>query len=213
MAQSTAGINGIFSGRIGNIVFYELNGRQVARQLPSGKMPVATGARKQAQENFGKVIRIMKSNKTYINIGFQDVATGPSAFRKAVSVNLRRLGASPDPESLQWLLPTMGTRAGANDTGMQTDGQMVTVTWGAPHDDRPWLGRDMVMLLAINATTLESTNNISAIRSQQQCTFRMPRAQEGEEVLVFLSFYDPMAGATRKNPDNVSEAQGVGAGS
>ncbi|MFO7978669.1 MAG: DUF6266 family protein [Bacteroidales bacterium] len=207
MAQSTTGINGIFSGRIGNVVFYEMNGKQVARQLPSGKMPAATGPKKVAQENFGRVIRIMKGIRQYVNTGFKDVETRGSAFRQAVSVNLKRLGASSHPDSLEWLLPTMGTRAGAHDITMQQADQMATVSWGAPHEDKPYLNRDLVMLLAINATTLENTGDLSATRSQQQCTFRMPRAKEGEKVLVFLSFYDPMAAATRKNSDNVSEAQ------
>ena len=101
--------------------------------------------------------------------------------------------ASEQPKDLHWLMPSQGSRAGAHNPTMQLNDGQATVTWGEPKAGLPWHSRDLAMLLAINSSTLTNTSSIQATRAQMQCTFKLPAATNNEQVVVCLSFYDPLS--------------------
>jgi hypothetical protein len=206
MAYTKEGFLGNFKGRLGNLVVYQRNGQTVIRTLTANKMPPATGAKKQAQGNFSKVMKLMQALKPYVSRGFSDVAEGKSAFHTALSVNLKRLGEATSDEGLEWLLTSQGTRAGAQQLSAEIDNREATVRWGEPVAELPWSSNDGVMLLALNATTLETvTTSVAAIRRQQQASLTLPPTWDDQKVYLFITFYNTMA--SKKDPRNISDSQ------
>jgi hypothetical protein len=206
MAFTQEGLFGKFTGRIGNLVVFQRNGQTVVRTLTTHKMPPATGVKKQAQENFSRVMKLMQALKPFINRGFRDVAGEKSAYHTALSANLKRLREAADPSGLAWLLTSSGIRAGAQQPELQVTTGQATVTWDAPTPGLPCSDDDYVMLVAINGTTLETTTPATTVtRARKQATLNLSSATAGQQVYVFLSFFDPLSG--RLNVRNISQSQ------
>jgi hypothetical protein len=209
MAFTQEGLFGKFSGRIGNLVVFQRNGQTVVRSRTTKKIPAATGAKKQAQQNFARVMKLMQVLKPFITKGFGDVAGDRSAFHTALSVNLQRLREAPEPATLNWLLTSSGSRAGARQINLEVSDQIAAISWGEPTPAKPFADHDQVMIVAINSTTLEVTTPATLIaRSQKQASLSLPPASTGEQVYLFISFYDPFA--IQKNTKNVSEGEIAG---
>lgn len=60
MARSDTSILGDFTGRIGNLVVYKLNGKTVIRIRPAGRTKKITPAQKQSREDFAYVMQFMQ---------------------------------------------------------------------------------------------------------------------------------------------------------
>lgn len=207
MAQSSEGLLGNYSGRLSNLVYYKVNGKTRVRTLSPGKMPPAIGAKKKAQEDFAMVMKVMQAVKYYIKTGFHDVSGGRTAFHTALSVNIKRMRADANPGKLKWLLPSQGSRAGASEVLATISGTKATVNWGPPYNGQHWRGNDMVMLLALNTTTLSEVIDTRATRNQSSHSFELPPMEAGEEVQIFISFFNPLPESNNKNPENISTAQ------
>lgn len=67
MATLKNGIIGGFSGRLGNVVVYEMFGKTVVRSLPQKNQKKATGKRKQYQDDFRYVMKWMQYLKPMID--------------------------------------------------------------------------------------------------------------------------------------------------
>ena len=89
MAVSKKALALLLSGSIGNVVVYEMNGKMVVRSKPSVKRKKATGQQKDAQNLFGKVMKVMGAAKKFLNTGFGN-QKGHSAFHSAMSANMLR---------------------------------------------------------------------------------------------------------------------------
>jgi hypothetical protein len=209
MAFTQEGIFGKFTGRIGNLVVYQRNGKTVIRTLSTHSIPPATGAKKQSQEQFARVMKLMQALKPFISKGFHDVAETKSAYHTAMSANIKRVRESADPLGLSWLLTSSGSRAGAEQLVIEADNHQVTVRWEDPVQGKPWKSDDHVMIVAINDTTLETSAPATTVtRALKQTRFSMPAVSEGQQVYVFISFFDGQG--TKKNAKNMSEAQWAG---
>lgn len=208
MAFSQEGILGKFTGRLGNLVIYQMNGKIVMRTRPSKQRGPAQGRQKETQDVFARVMGILQGFKSYVKKGFNDLAGGKYVFHKALSENLKRFNASSEPDGLRWLLLSMGTRAGAQNLALQMNDGLALVAWGDPEPGKPFDAKDRVWLLALNTSTLEWTENTRAgQRSDGKAEVKLPPVEEGEELLVFISFFD-LEGAIAKNyPENISISQ------
>lgn len=208
MAYSQDGFFGKFSGKLANLVVYQRNGQTVVRSRTAKKRPPAGAAEQGSRDNFARVMKLMQVLKPAVRMGFQDVAAGNSSFHKALSVNLKQLVQADDPKGYSWLVTSQGHRAGANDLAIRVDGSQATLSWGAPIAGKPWSAQDNVMLLALNTTTLETNGSLTAgQRSQQQIVFKLPRAGEGQQLLVFVSFCDLAGMAIGHDEKNMSGSQ------
>ena len=208
MAYTKEGFLGNFSGKLSNTVAYEFYGKTVIRSRPSGKRRPAEGALKQAQTDFSRVMKVMQAARSAVRVSFRDVAEGRSAFNTAMSVNLVNYRKAANPGDLRWLVISQGERAGAQDVAMEIVGNKVTVTWGEPEAGKPYHRNDQVMLLAINDKTLAETDNVQAARrSDHSAQILVPPVKDGENLLVFIAFHNPLEAADQKSPKNVSMSQ------
>jgi hypothetical protein len=207
MAQSAEGFPGRYRGKIARVVMYEMFGKTVIRSMPSVKPPRAQGAKKEAQEDFVRVQKVVKAAKPFVKLGYQDMAVERIPFHEAMSVNLKRFRAMDEKQGLQWFLPSMGTRAGAIETRWYRQQDKAMVQWGAPQQGMPSDGNDAVLLLAINTTTLAATFASHALRYRQHAEITLPSAGPDEQIAICLAFLNTFP--RKKDPANVSQAQWV----
>ncbi|MEE4177077.1 MAG: DUF6266 family protein [Bacteroides sp.] len=211
MASTKEGPLGNFSGKIGNVVAYEMFGKTVMRSRPSGKRRPAQGALKEAQSDFSKVMKVMQSVRSVVRVGFNPQAMGRSAFHAAMSVNLVNYRNAANPDDLRWLVISQGERAWAQDVLKTIEGNKIVVSWGDPEVGKPNSVNDQVMLLALNDTTLENTENLqAALRKEKRAELILPPAKEGENILVFMAFHNPIEAASHKSLENVSDSRLIG---
>jgi len=211
MAFTKEGFLGHFSGKLGNTVVYEMYGKTVIRSKPAYKRRPAKGALKQAQTDFSRVMKIMQAVRSVIRLGFRDVAEGRSAFHTAMSLNLVNYRSAENPEDLRWLVVSQGDRAGAQDLAMEVQDKNANITWGDPEPGKPYKMNDQVLLLAINNMTLQTTDKVQAARrSEKRAEIALPAAKEGENILVFIAFHNPLEAVSKKSPKNFSKSLLVG---
>lgn len=202
---------GPFKGRIAKVVFYEMNGKMVARSLPTVKRKPAKGALKASQNDFARVMKIMQKVKPFLRLGFNDMAEGRSAFHTALSENLKRYRLAENRDDLTWLCVSKGERAGALNVTVNIEGKVATVNWGEPEPRRPFSLSDRVMLLAFNPATVDSNYNLqAATRAAGTAKLILPSAKKDENMLVFISFMNATEMGDKKNLKNISNSQLIG---
>jgi len=208
MAFSQEGLLGEFRGRLGNLVIYKMNGKIVMRTRPSTQRGPARGRQKETQDSFARVMTILQPLKSWLKMGFNDLAGGKYVFHKALSENLKRFNAAEEPDKLRWLVLSMGGRAGAQNLALQMIDGLALVTWGDPEPRKPFGDKDRVWLLALNTSTRERIENKRAgQRSDGEAKVKLPQVNEGEELLVFISFFDLEGAIAKNDPVNISNSQ------
>jgi len=208
MAFSQEGLLGEFRGRLGNLVIYKMNGKIVMRTRPSRQQGPARGRQKETQESFARVMAILQPLKSWLKMGFNDLAGGKYVFHKALSENLKRFNAAADPGELDWLQLSMGDRAGAQNLQVQLPEGAAQLSWGEPEPGKPYDDQDRVMLLALNTNTLQFTDSARAgQRSDGQASIALPPTEEGEKIMVFITFFDLAGAIIKKDLKNISNSQ------
>lgn len=210
MAYSQEGILANFKGRLGKMVVYQMNGKTVVRSMPTRKGGQVSPKLKESQGHFARVMSVMTAVKPFIRVGFNDLAEGRFVFQRALSENLLRYKAAENPDDFDWLMVSQGERAGAKDLNVLVQGGEVKVSWGEAEAGKPWDKNDHVMLLALNTVTLEETDNLKGgVRSKGQASLKLPKAEAGQPVMVFIAFYDLAGAAVKADLENISSSQAV----
>lgn len=215
MARSDASILGDFTGRIGNLVVYKLNGKTVIRTRPAGRTKKVTPRQKQNQEDFKHVMQFMQSLTKVINTGFYDVTQGRFAYHSAFSANLKAYKEAGRPTGLEWLKLSEGIRDGAEDLKLESLGEnRFKISWGEP-SGVGWSGNhDRVFVVAVNKSgdKYHYVNVANAQRHQQEAELNMNSSQckPEDEIHFFLFFQDVEGSFHKKNLRNVSSSQWVG---
>lgn len=160
MATYINGIWGNYSGKIGTLVFYTLNGKQVTRSIGKSTKP-PTEKQLQNQMELRVVIAFLKPILSVINSGFAAMAkgTGKSPHNIAVSYNKKQAvaGAYPDVEmDYARVLVSQGKLPEVHDAEVEPATEGLSFTWDCPADLRWPRQTDQVMLLAYFPTTGEA---------------------------------------------------------
>ena len=212
MARSDASILGDFTGRIGNLVVYKLNGKTVIRTRPAGRKKKITPAQKQSREDFTYVMQFMQRLRQIINIGFYDVTQGRFAYHSAFSANLKAYKEAGRPAGLEWLKLSEGKRDGAEDLKVEPLGEArFKISWGKPSGEG-WAGnRDRVYVVAVKKSEKRPYDEmVKAERYQGEITLEVSISEPGDEIHFFLFFQDVAGSFHKKNPRNVSSSQWIG---
>ena len=98
MAKLLNGINGPFSGKVGAVVGYVLNGQAIIRGLPGKKNWKSSAAQKQQQAKFALMHDFLRTLISFLNITYDSVAVQMTGFNKAFSYNVKNAisGTYPD---------------------------------------------------------------------------------------------------------------------
>ncbi|SMC88930.1 DUF6266 family protein [Pedobacter africanus] len=193
MAVYNKGIFGACKGKIGKLVFYELNGKQVVRTQGKHNRQ-ATVLQLQNRAELNAVMQFLKPIREFVNAGFEKAARGStkSAYNVAVSYNKRNAvtGTYPDVtiryESAGLTEGTMN-RADAPAVELTTAG--LSFSWACP-PDLPWpRPNDQVMLLAY-FPELQSAEYILYGVARFECAaiLSLPAALLTEHMEVYISF-------------------------
>jgi len=212
MARSDASILGDFTGRIGNLVVYKLNGKTVMRIRPAGRTKKVTPRQKENREDFKYVMQFMQRLKPVINTGFHDVTQGRFAYHSAFSANLKAYKEAGKPEGLEWLKISEGTRDGAEDLKVESlGGARFKVSWGDPSGEGWSSFGDRVYVAAlINSDNNYHSENHNVLRKQGEVNIEVYQASPGDEIYFFIFFQDVEGSLHKRNPRNVSASQCVG---
>jgi hypothetical protein len=193
MKNKFKGLFGEFSGRIGNLIVYELNGQTVIRTRPAGPQKKATGKRKQYQDDFRHVMKLMQIAKHTVKIGFAEEGKKGTGFKKALGENLKKYRSLDRPESLNWLELSRGTLSGAASFSSEllTDGQL-KICWTGTEEGKPFYEDDQLLVLIVNETTLKSLIlSHTYSRKDGHLVVQAPAQKDGECLRVFICFYQP----------------------
>lgn len=98
MARYKNGLNGTFSGKIGNVVAAKCRGVDYVRSLPERIVKPPTAAQLNQRKVFAVVMAWLKPLLPLINIGYKQVKTTKTAMNAAVSYHLKFaiIGAGAD---------------------------------------------------------------------------------------------------------------------
>lgn len=155
--------NGIlrgFSGRLGNVVVYEMYGKTIVRSLPSVKQKKATGKRKQYQDDFRYVMQWMQLLKPLIDRYWPVKPPNKSPFKQAFSFNLKRYRELLRPESYDWLQVSQGNYPGLSDllfTGLEN---RFRISWKNPQPFTDTQAKDLIYIHFVHLANQEVNNRI-----------------------------------------------------
>ncbi|MCX2452563.1 DUF6266 family protein [Pedobacter sp. PLR] len=145
------GLFGGFKGRIGNLVGYELNGKNVIRTIGHSNKPLSP-ARKINCDRMTIVNHFLRPIKTFIKSGFRlkVVGTDRNFYNEAVSYNKKHAVSGEFPNAqLDYpkVMLSMGTLLKAEKPQIQLIGTEIEFSWEVPAD-LPWRNRtDRAMVL------------------------------------------------------------------
>jgi hypothetical protein len=152
MATYKHGMFGNYRGKIGNLVFYVVKGKQRVRSLGINSKP-PTVAQLQSRQQMGIVIGFLKPLKEFVTVGFGQKAKGKSAtpYNFAVSYNRRHAvtGTYPDVTiAYDKVLVTEGSWYTADDPLVVLTESGLHFSWSCT-SSIPWpVPYDQVILLA-----------------------------------------------------------------
>lgn len=176
MASSNDHLFGSISGKLGNLVVYQMYGKTVIRTRPSVKRKPAMGKLKESQDDFKVVMEQMKKAQKLIRFGFSNAAKNRSAFHTALSTNLKRYRASTNKELRNWLLLSQGKMAQATGWELvKTTDDVLQIHWSRDEDEKPADTTDrLVLFLLGNLPTATYMEVLSAKRGDRQATINLP---------------------------------------
>lgn len=197
MAVIKNGFNGTFSGKIGSIVGYELNGRNIIRVLPRQRTKKPSEKELANRHKFALSQWWLQPLLHFVRIGFKHYAPTFQGFVAAKSYNSKH--ALKQQEDGTWfvdpasVLVSYGHLPLPRTINMERSGDELLVTWSNEDSERR---RDNVMLLghtpdipaAFGETAISSRENGRAILT-------IPENVLGKEIYIYIAFiaYDQSA--------------------
>ncbi|SMC54131.1 DUF6266 family protein [Pedobacter nyackensis] len=145
------GFGGNISGKVGNIVFYTLNGKQVARTI--GKITAnPTVPQLQCRQGMAVINIFIKHVAAFINVGFQLLAKGTTRTpnNMAVAYNKRNALQGTYPNvviAYDKVLVTQGSMWGAIEPSVEMTLQGLDFSWSCPASVTWPRVNDQVMVL------------------------------------------------------------------
>lgn len=187
MATLKNGIMGGFSGRLGNLVVYELYGKTVVRTLPSVKQKKASGKRKQYQDDFRYVMKWMQIVKPMIDRCWPVKPPHKTPFKQAFSANLRSYREMERPESYEWLQVSQGTYPGLTGLSFTAEENSFKLSWDIPSTFVEIHPRDQVLIYFANAKEEEGCHQLFSVnRDQGSFEVALKYWTSSDPVIAFL---------------------------
>jgi len=138
------------SGKVGNTVFYELNGQFIARSTPYRHKPYTQGELAN-QNKYTIVNKFLKQIKDVYSIGFEFVAKGTTsnAYNKAVSRNLTAVSGERGAQYFDYAKAAIseGKLPMAKDAAVSLRPEGVHFTWNPESEDTTIFQDDQVMIM------------------------------------------------------------------
>lgn len=150
MATLKNGIMGGFSGRLGNLVVYEMFGKTVIRTLPSVKQKKASGKRKQYQDDFRYVMRWMQHLKPLLDMCWNLEPPHKKAFKPAFSYNLKRYRDLGRPNNFDWLQVFQNGANALQNLALTYEEDLFILKWELIESDSSIQSKDTAYISLVN---------------------------------------------------------------
>lgn len=193
MAISENGPGGNHRGRIGNVVYYMLNGENVSRGIgTTTKPPTLSQLKSRLATRLSSVL--ISRMLDFINVGFRAtaIAVKDNAFNQAVRYNKKNIikGTYPDLEiDYQSLVISKGLLKPAQDWQVTLVGARLQYSW-ATDPEMPWPEvTDQVMMLAYFPKQEKVYFNLFGnSRSSGGDVLEIPQSLQTEHMETYMSF-------------------------
>jgi len=176
MAILNEGINGGFTGKVGSVIGYRLNGKWVVRGLPKAtkKNKIGSAEQQRSRAKFMLIQQFLSVMLPYVRIGFNLEARlrNLSAHNAAKSYNLIHAFTEHGKLDYANILLTKGKLPGAEAPLVEAVESGLLFKWVFPKPANAMLADDQVMLMAYQADG-----------NQMVCMYSGARRKSGTEVL------------------------------
>lgn len=192
MGKQFAGPFANWSGKVGNVVGRQVQGRTVLAIY----QPIVRNPRTEAQvaqrTDFGLMTKFMAMCSPCLRYGFHDLdgyRTG-NYFSSAVGYNLKianAISGEPPEVDASKVIVAQGKIDLPYSPSATADGTTLSLTWADNSGMGEALGTDKVMVLAVNQFRGAAVFNAEAgTRADRNCTIVLPSAWTGDNVNVFM---------------------------
>ncbi|MBB2147982.1 DUF6266 family protein [Pedobacter gandavensis] len=193
MGSLKNGLFGGFHGRVGNLVGYELNGKNVIRTIGHSTKPLSP-ARKINCNRMTIVNEFLRPINTFIKLGFKlkVLGTDRNYYNEAVSYNKKHAVTGEYPNAFMdypKAMLSMGTLLKAEKPQIQLMGTAIEFSWDVPAD-LPWRNRnDRAMLLLYWPDQNQQTHCLSGShRIDGKHRLEIDPSLANERVEAYISF-------------------------
>ncbi|MHA4893230.1 DUF6266 family protein [Pedobacter sp. PWIIR3] len=192
MARIKNGILGGFSGKVGTVVGYQLNGVDRIRSLPDRKKPLTKNEKKNT-DGFGLVQWTLTPLKELLQVSFKNYGSERGGSKGALSWN--RKHAMMVVEDKELIDPEKFKMSGGDLPGaidpqyiLESPG-LIRFHWDKEENQRGEKNLDQVLLLVIDFKTRECNFKCAgAFRSMGEETLVIPDKATGREWHVYIGF-------------------------
>ncbi|WP_285008772.1 DUF6266 family protein [Pedobacter faecalis] len=193
MATAPNGPLGHHQGKVGNIVYYMLNGQPVARNIGRSTKP-PTEDQKQHRRKLKVVNTFLKTFKDFINIGFQGLTRGTkqNAFNLASKANFHHIlkGEYPDYQiDYSRLMLSQGPLKPAANASVKVEGDGLLFNWETDPMMLYAESTEQAMLLAYFPEEEQQINTpFGALRQSGTAVLPLPENLREAYMEVYISF-------------------------
>ena len=193
MGISKDGPNGHYTGRIGNIIYYMLNGQYVSRTVgPRKKKATLPQLHNRSKTSISS--KLLKQFKPFFDVGFsiEVLDTNQNTFNRAVSINSRKMikGVYPDFQiDYSKIELSRGILKTGENLKATASKKAILFTWDAP-EKMPWPEcSDLVMMIANFPSKKKSIIKIGGnARNTGADQLKLPVSLQGVQAEVYMAF-------------------------
>lgn len=193
MGKFENGIFGTFKGRIGNLVSYQLRGKNVIRRIGKTHKP-PTLKQLTARQKMKVTADFLKPMLTFINVGFEQAITGTDKHphNEATAYNYRNAlqGDYPDISiNYSKVKLSQGTLEPAINPLAGLTGNTLSITWEVSPDMNWGIKNDRTMFLVYCPELSKAIYVLSgATRITGQDEIELPTNYIGRELHIYIAF-------------------------
>lgn len=193
MAILKNGINGGFSGKVGDVVGYVVNGRTIIRAKPKARTSPPTEGELRNRKKFAVAQEWFWRLSDFLRIGFQDYQPNYQGFVAAKSYNQKHALQIDENGDFfinpELVLVSFGTQPLPNEISVESkEGQELGFTWSK---EQPYEYNDHVMVLAYDVDSKEvhaRTRTSIGLRKDGSAVFKLEESEKGRTFHVYIAF-------------------------
>lgn len=193
MGRFKNGIQGLFTGKIGNLIGVELNGQQFGRSLPRSSKKPPSPAQLSQRLKFGTVMNWLKPLSPFINIGYHKGEDHATALNRALSYHLKEALLDTEAEC-QIDYPKVILSRGELVTSwileiLPKQNNILYIRWGNPPETKYCDPEDRMNLVFYNPQKEQYlTFENAAERSSKEVSLQMDRNFAEETVHGWMHY-------------------------
>ncbi|MGY4383819.1 hypothetical protein ACVWYN_000838 [Pedobacter sp. UYP24] len=192
MARIKNGILGGFSGKVGTVVGYTINGKEYMRSLPERTKP-RTISEKKNNSAFGRVQETLTPLLKLLKVSFKNYGSERGGSKGALSWNVKN--AMIEVDDVKIINPSLFKMSGGELPGaiepaavLESPG-LLRFHWNTDTEQPETRKQDQVLLLAINFDTKKSKYVCpGAFRNTGTETLLLPDKKSDQEWHLYIGF-------------------------